>query len=701
MAPIRGANSAGTSNFKASIPRLMRSPGRCAQHRRAAVVAAALAVLVARGASQDVTAQASVGPEEPGPVPTEMSNSFPPAPAVNSREPVFAIVGQPVSVPLEVYGWALDPAGEGCTEAWWDLGDGTRTPIACPFDSAAAGTGYPPPIEISLEHTYDAPGNYFPTIYVVSGSAEARPVVRAEVAVAVRRESPGRLTSLWRSWMWQASALMLLGLALVVLRTGAPRLAGIALLAVSVVATLPLHQRDSSVELQPHVAGLVGRTGLDPLRPDDPVADAYVSGSSPWRLVPRMTVDVEYQSGARARYSLPQYEPRGSTLSPFYHFDGLGRLRTQHVELPGIPFAQAARDGIGTGIPEPLPLSDAPALGNSPWLHAACAEGGNLVAAPDERSILLAATRGAGGRALWLADLRSGRIEQLSTSALNYRWAPDGASLAVVAMHNGAPLLELWRREAGGEWSKSVGPVLPANTYPDISGDRVFVRRDRGVWSLPTDERFDRGEWELAVELEPAPVGDQGAGQNHGTGFVRLSPDGSKIAYRCESDTCILALGGEESDNDVAGDVTDDDRALRVAVAAVAAEWSRDGSRIALLESRTASVPESRNLHIVAAGGKREHRLALVPGLRTSSSSEVGDLAWSTNGSWLFAATCPLDGRRMIAVDVRRGAVVDLTQPLWDAWATYLPESGALALWNGRGGVWRAPLHGSRVSTSR
>lgn len=55
---------------------------------------------------------------------------------------------------------------------------------------------------------------------------------------------------------------------------------------------------------------------------------------------------------------------------------------------------------------------------------------------------------------------------------------------------------------------------------------------------------------------------------------------------------------------------------------------------------------------------------------------------------------CPYEGRRIIAIDTEQAIPFDLSQPRWDAWSSYLPESNALALWNGRGGLWRVPVLG-------
>jgi hypothetical protein len=59
------------------------------------------------------------------------------------------------------------------------------------------------------------------------------------------------------------------------------------------------------------------------------------------------------------------------------------------------------------------------------------------------------------------------------------------------------------------------------------------------------------------------------------------------------------------------------------------------------------------------------------------------------DGRSIVLTACPHDGRRILRVDVESGAVVDLSQPRWDAWAAVEPLSGDLVLTNGRGGLWR------------
>jgi hypothetical protein len=69
---------------------------------------------------------------------------------------------------------------------------------------------------------------------------------------------------------------------------------------------------------------------------------------------------------------------------------------------------------------------------------------------------------------------------------------------------------------------------------------------------------------------------------------------------------------------------------------------------------------------------------------------------WLPGGEALLLTTYPQGGRRIVAVTAATGSVADLTRPRWDAFGSLRPNGGTVLLWNGRGGLWIAPVQGRR-----
>ena len=61
---------------------------------------------------------------------------------------------------------------------------------------------------------------------------------------------------------------------------------------------------------------------------------------------------------------------------------------------------------------------------------------------------------------------------------------------------------------------------------------------------------------------------------------------------------------------------------------------------------------------------------------------------WTSDGDRLFVQTSPFGGRRIVTVDAKTGAVLDLSKPRSDAWFDLGPKGERLLLTNGRGGFW-------------
>jgi Tol biopolymer transport system component len=113
--------------------------------------------------------------------------------------------------------------------------------------------------------------------------------------------------------------------------------------------------------------------------------------------------------------------------------------------------------------------------------------------------------------------------------------------------------------------------------------------------------------------------------------------------------------------------------------------WSPRGDRLAAVASDRGAAAEP-TLWLVDRDGRVERRVTLGPNGLTDAPE------WTPDGQWLIVNTFPAGGRRVVAVEVAGGRVVDLSQPRWDAFAALAPDGRNVLLWNGRGGFWLAPL---------
>lgn len=633
----------------------------------------------------------------------------------------------------QVLDFTLSPLWTGADEAlceamWLDWDDGQGEALACPPAGSA------PAAELSrqrypLTHQYRQPGAYRPRIWMRQAGGALLQVPVADFLVRDRhvslapnpaaRQWPGIETGRERDL---ALLLLLAGAGLLLLvgwvgrlprwwdrdRAGGGRLArgsgrilhaaaripawipGFLMLAA--LAGLVL----SSWTIRPEqVEPILGRRGLDPLRPDAALVDVTLRRRA---LSGHGRIALRFADGGTGMAEPPIVQGSRDLRTPFgdivpRHEDGLGRLRTTHEALD-LPFADPARDGIGLGTPRALPRdasAEAALVYDEAWFRAACLTQGNLIPSPDERAALLARRD---GDALSIArlDLATGAMASSRPRLDDAAWSPDGRWV-VGGSAESAP-----DSGSGGERVRLElrdGASLALATALYMEAGSGFAAAEHGIWLARPD-----GAWLVAWPSGDAPItmearrvfawpAAEAYRPSADRRWIAPAPGGDGVAYACLAGTCWVDAAGRPR-----AELAD----AWVDVAADHAVWHPRGRWLARLEVaeplRTRQGypwldehgPGSR-LRLVDSDGKLIHDLQVASGGATSPPR------WSADGRWLLLTTCPRDGRRIVAVDAERGRAVDLSQAGWDAWAALLPRSGALLLHNGRGGLWTVPLH--------
>jgi len=152
----------------------------------------------------------------------------------------------------------------------------------------------------------------------------------------------------------------------------------------------------------------------------------------------------------------------------------------------------------------------------------------------------------------------------------------------------------------------------------------------------------------------------------------RPAPDESVVAYGCRSDLCLQDLA--------TGRVTQMD-----GLWPADATWSPDGSTLAVV-ARDINNLRPVELRLFDREGTQILRSEISPRDVTDPPQ------WTPDGQAVFVQTYPQDGRRIIALDVASGQVLDLSQEHWDAYFALSPDGRTLLLNNGRGDFWLADV---------
>jgi hypothetical protein len=586
---------------------------------------------------------------------------------------------------------------EACQSLRWPFDDGSQSEQPCPSE--------PWPWRLTARHTYTVPGTYHPRLTLTL--TDGRTVTSNTQTVVVAEPQPARPLSRVIFWgAWTLSLLAATG-ALVWLRGRPRRLRGIgyALVALLLITFVPpfsylpdplgivwtavggyahdprlpfadrfLVAGSPVARLRPWLDGLIGQTGLDPLDPTAPLARYEPvrvrvprHRAAPVEVVTRFT----YADGSRRTYAIPLYQPIGppGLYQAGWAYDGLARLRTEHRELPGIPFpdtslaAQSSTaervylsGAVRLSLPQTAQRLDTVNPSNWYWRRAGhTALWRHVVWSPAGDAFLARAFADYNRDELWLVPADDGQPERLAEDVIDFGWSPDGRYV-VYTRRTDAWAMGVFALSPEERRERQLAQPAMTGRYdfPGVSEEGVWYASEGALWLAP----FDGGP---AQRIAPAHWGASGP--------VRPAPDGSLIAYACSAGICLQDRNGGARR-------TIDAEAQQMA-------WSADGARLA------AAAWEDRDdvvLTIASRDGPIEHRVSIAP------DGAAGTPQWTPDGRRLFVQIAPFGGRRIIMVDVATGAVLDLSQPRWDAWFDLAPEGERLLLTNGRGGFWVADL---------
>lgn len=587
-----------------------------------------------------------------------------------------------------------------CLRVWLELGDGTIEELECRDDiPRGAYPGGPSDTNYTVIHAFAA-GTYFPQLRMVlqDGSELVQSAAQVMIAPAPPRPLAAEVVRL-RPFPW-ALGLVVVGVLWSVTRRSRDRWLGLGG-ALCVAAYFGLafvwpmakpvasisHGIDGQVDRNPsmlaYLSGLRGQVGLDPLDPVAPLQDYRVETIQREGKYTYFATRFDYADGQSRTYLVPI--ERRSSLP----MDGLGRLRTEHRELPGLPFADFDRDGIALDAPSRLDATsaaDQPGVARS-WLESGCWAGhGNLVPAPNGTAFLAARWTEERETSVWHVPT-DGRPDRLvGGNVYDYQWSPDSRYLALVK-----PIVAAGFRvviqSAGTGSELEIDAVVGSRARPGVTDHGVWFPQPDGVWratwtdgdlhrvmTWPSDPAFTPSsplQWSDDPTVQEGELVPEAA-------LVRPSPDGTRMAYSCRGGLCFANLDGT-------GQTTVDVRAYEVA-------WSPDGQLLAAIESVPTEswgdgLPrDPRRLWLLDKDGERMTMAAV------DLWGPVSPPTWTLDNQRLFLTACPYDGRRIITVDAATGEARDLSQPRWDAWAALMPSENALLLSNGRGGYWRAGI---------
>jgi hypothetical protein len=434
--------------------------------------------------------------------------------------------------------------------------------------------------------------------------------------------------------------------------------------------------------LRPHLDDLLGETGLSPLDPEQPLASYEILrvGVHPSQKdVALVTTRFVYADGSARIFPVPLLEPAGGWNGFWlsgWREDGLERLRSDHLALPGQPFATASA---------PILLGPAEALALHPmanrldevnpghWLWTSVRVQ-RLVWAPDGRSFLAAMELDQGQRQLWRVPMDGAPPTLLATGDVReYGWSPDGQVIIYTQRDAGAAAVSPQRPYAvmalapdGRAAARTLVTGLVSAQLPGLTDAGAWFFSGNALWVAPYD-----GAQASRVEADLTGLKVAGA--------PRPAPDGARVVFACGQATCWLAPTVQPEG--VTGA-----RVRRVEDVHLAeAAWSADGQQVAVVDSNPNFVSPVR---LVVLSGEGEISLSVDIAPREATDRPQ----WTPDGEAIFVQTYPHDGRRLIAVDLPTRQVLDLSQEHWDAYYALAPDGQSVLLNNGRGGFWLAPI---------
>jgi Tol biopolymer transport system component len=436
--------------------------------------------------------------------------------------------------------------------------------------------------------------------------------------------------------------------------------------------------------LRPYLDKLIGEVGLSPLDPVQPLRGYEILrvGLHPHhnRIV-LVTTRFIYADGSSRIYPVPLMDPaqdlRGFWLSG-WRSDGLERLRSQHLALPGQPFARPdapVRVGAARRIDRLSPAANRlDEINPSHWLWGSVRVQ-HLVWAPDGQSFLTAMEIAPGRRQLWVVPLDGSAPKLVASGDIReYGWSPDGGNIVFTLFDPAAAAIAPDKPYAiQAVPSGHVGqPPIPLVTrlssaqQPGLSADGVWFFADGNLWRAA----YSGGQPHLVAS---------GLGATEPSGEPRPAPGGGQVTFACSVDLCLMPLSSAQAN----GTPTSIQRAAGLEPAEIS--WSFDGSLLAVVDrSSNPGVPVK--LAVVGRDGQVIFSSEIAPSDVTEAPQ------WTPDGKTVLIQTYPYQGRRIIAVDLASRQATDLSQEHWDAYFALSPDGTQLLLNNGRGDFWTADL---------
>lgn len=444
---------------------------------------------------------------------------------------------------------------------------------------------------------------------------------------------------------------------------------------------------DPAATLRPYLDQLIGKRGLAPLDPNSPLARYEIVrvGLHPTQnTVALVTTRFIYADGSSRVYPVPLLRPVvnfGGFWQSAWTEDGLQRLRSEHLAFPRQPFATEASP-IRLGAVRQASLHpDANRLGEANpahWLWDSVRVE-RLAVAPDGSAFLVAIETDEARRQLWLVPFDGAAPTAIGASGdiREYGFSPDSQSIVytrvdpeALAANPARPFaLTVVGRDSAPSVSSRVEVeyFLPNNLVTGLASSQLPGLTASGVWFFSDDKLwrapYAGGDPQLMAELSGVALGDFAP---------RPAPAGERVALVCGGALCLL---------DLRTNAMTRVNALQPAEMA----WSSSGDRLAVID-RDPNNLRPVWLYVLSADGTEQLAVEIAPRDVTDPPQ------WTPDGRAIFVQTYPQDGRRMIAVDVASGQVVDLSQEHWDAYFAMLPDGRSLLLNNGRGDYWIAAI---------
>lgn len=639
----------------------------------------------------------------PTPVATEVVPT--PVPTMLAGPPIVSVSLSPWPLhgpPPFTANFSADAGGyfdrvPACQQAQWNFGNGASEVQPCSLGES--------PTHFQISHVYLEPGTYHARLTLtLSDGREVNSTTQTVVVAGPQPIPPSEEILRWSAW---GLSLLITASALRWLRPRSRRwkIGGYAVIAFGLITfvppfsyvpspiglywawvggyaydpRLPFVNRfvvagDPESQLRPFLDGLIGQIGLDPLDPVQPLAQyefVRVSLPQPYPGVVSVATRLMYQDGSQRTYDIPLYQ--SSDFLGFYRsgwrYDGLGRLRTEHRELAGTPFATAS-SSVRLSLPQRLSLHpEAQQLDKvnpanwvsygSDWQH--------LIWSPSGDACLLVRSATADRRDLWQIDLAGGPPLLIAENVTDYNWSPDGQYIVFTRIdHQPASIgARVFAASRDTHQPRELAQ-LERLVFPGLNSEGVWYTVQGDLWVAPYDDHPPRRIATLP-DVTSSPTWEAGP-------VIRPAPDGMRIAYTC-GDGHALCLYDRADAHSIKVDVLVNDVA-----------WSPDSLQLAVITDGTYgnSIEGDRPvvLTIVGQDGRIKRSVSLAPGGWADAPH------WTPDTQRVFVQTQPYGGRRILTFEVSTGEVLDLSQPRWDAWFALSPDGKQLLLSNGRGSFW-------------